>query len=129
MATIKSFNELPVYSKAYNLSMQIFELSCRFPTEERYSLIDQIRRSSRSINANISEAWAKKIYEKHFISKLSDVFEEYETEVWLSYALDCKYLDEECFKALITSYSEVRKMLIFMMNNSEIFCRKFPTTK
>ncbi|HLN52417.1 MAG TPA: four helix bundle protein [Lentimicrobium sp.] len=126
MATIKSFRELPVFSKSYKLSMQVFELTSQFPKEERYSLIDQIRRSSRSISANISEAWAKKIYEKHFVSKLSDALgEEYETEVWLNYALDCKYLKEEHFTELITSYSEVRKMLIYMINNSEIFCKKF----
>lgn len=125
MAVINGYKELIVFEKAYKLSMEIFECSKEFPREEKYSLTDQIRRASRSICANISEAWAKKIYEKHFISKLSDSLgEEYETEVWLQYCLDCKYITPAAHQHLTKEYDEVRKLLLFMMNNSGRFCRK-----
>lgn len=122
---ITSFRELIVYQKAYKLSMEIFNLTKTFPKEEKYSLTDQIRRSSRSITSNLAEAWAKKIYERHFISKLSDSLgEEFETEVWLQYSLDCQYLTIEQYNQIIPEYEEVRKLLIYMMNNSSKFCKK-----
>ena len=104
--------------------MEIFDLSKTFPKEERYSLTDQIRRSSRSVTSNLCEAWAKKIYVKSFVNKLSDSLgEEYETEGWLDYALDCKYIDKEIHTKLMEGYDEVRKMLISMINNPEKFCK------
>lgn len=125
MSQINSFRDLIVYQKAYKLAMEIFEITKAFPKDEKYSLTDQIRRSSRSVTSNIGEAWAKKIYLKNFVSKLSDsLAEEYETEVWLDYSRDCGYIDEARHKRFIEDYDEVRKMLISMMTNPEKFCRK-----
>lgn len=122
MAVIRSFKDLIFYQKAYELGMEIFNMTKHFPVEERYSLTDQIRRSSRSITANIAEAWAKKLYIKHFVSKLSDSLgEEYETEVWLDYFKDCGYIESEKHKALVEKYDEVRKMLIAMIREPERF--------
>lgn len=124
MSQINSFRDLIVFQKAFHLAMEIFQISANFPKEEKYSLTDQIRRSSRSVTSNIAEAWAKKIYIKHFVSKLSDSLgEEYETEVWLIYARDCEYLDNKTFEKLMNGYNEVRKMLISMMKYPEKFCK------
>ena len=123
MSKVGSFKELIVYQKAYKLAMEIFEFSKRFPKEETYSLTDQIRRSSRSVTACIAEAWAKRRYEKAFVSKLSDSLgEEYETEMWLDYSQDCKYIQEETHERLLAEYDEVRKMLISMINNPDKWC-------
>ncbi|MCT4643471.1 MAG: four helix bundle protein [Carboxylicivirga sp.] len=124
MGQITSFRDLIVYQKAYKISMEIFRLTKTFPKEERYSLVDQIRRSSRSICANLSEAWAKRRYEKVFVNKLTDCLgEEFETETWLKYSLDCEYITEENHTMLMSQYEEVRKMLISMINNPEKFCQ------
>lgn len=124
MGLIKSFRDLIVYQKAFKLAMQIFEISKHFPPEERYSLTDQIRRSSRSVATNIAEAWAKRNYEKHFFSKLSDsLAEEFETESWLDFSLECKYLESSVHHQMINEYEEVRKMLITMMNKPEKFIK------
>jgi four helix bundle protein len=121
---INSFKDLIVYQKAYDLSIEIFYLTKSFPKEERYSLIDQIRRSSRSIAANIAEAWSKKIWPKHFVSKLSDSLgEEYETEVWLDYCKDCGYINEKTYSELTKQYNEVRKILISLIKNPGKFCK------
>ncbi|MCG6188434.1 four helix bundle protein [Maribellus maritimus] len=104
--------------------MEIFYLTHTFPKEEKYSLTDQIRRSSRSVCSGISEAWAKRIYPKSFVNKLTDSLgEEYETETWLNYSKDCKYIDEKTFEELMDRYNEVRRMLISMINNSDKFCK------
>ncbi len=124
MAFINDFKELIVYQKAFSLAMRIFEMSKTFPKEEQYSLTDQIRRSSRSITANIAEAWSKRKYPKHFVSKLTDALgEEYETENWLFYAKDCQYIDEATFNNLITDYLEIKKMLNSMIINPEKFTK------
>ena len=124
MAVINSFRDLIVYQKGYKLAMKIFNVSKSFPKEERYSLTDQIRRSSRSVTSNLCEAWAKKIYLKSFVSKLSDSLgEEYETEGWLDYSKDCGYIDADLHTDLMNQYEEVRKMLISMINNPEKFCK------
>ncbi len=124
MAIINSFRDLIVYQKAYKLAMEIFEAGKEFPKEEKYSLTDQMRRSSRSITSNIAEAWSKRSYEKYFISKLSDSLgEEFETEVWLDYARDCKYISIDKHKNFVKGYEEVRKMLISMINNPQKFCK------
>lgn len=123
MSKIESFKELIVYQKAYKLAMEIFELTNRFPLEEKYSLTDQIRRSSRSVTACIAESWARRRYEKSFINKLTDSLgEEFETETWLDYSKDCKYISEEIHNRIISEYSEVRKMLISMINNAGKWC-------
>ena len=95
MSQVNSFRDLILYQKAYKLAMIIFEITRSFPKEEKYSLTDQIRRSSRSVTSNIAEAWSKERYVKSFVLKLSDSLgEEYETEVWLDYSKDCKYITE-----------------------------------
>jgi len=124
MAAINSYRDLIVYQKAYTLAMGIFEITLSFPKEEKYSLTDQIRRSSRSITSNIAEAWAKRNYPKSFVSKLSDSLgEEYETENWLDYSKDCKYIAIETHTKLMFGYDEVRKMLISIINNPDKFCK------
>lgn len=100
--------------------MQIFELSKKFPKEEVYSLTDQIRRSSRSICANLAEAWRKRRYEKAFISKLSDSESEAaETQVWLEFAVECNYMDREQAAALYQTYHEILATLVGMINHPE----------
>lgn len=116
------FKDLLAYKKAFALAMAIFELSKNFPPEEKYSLTDQIRRSSRSVCPNIGEAYRKRIYPKHFISKLSDSDEENsEPQVWLDFALACKYINQEKFDLLIKEAQEVGKLLGYMINHPEKF--------
>ena len=122
MARINSFTELIVYQVSFQLAMEIFELTKSFPPEEKYSLTDQIRRSSRAVPSNIAEAWAKKLYPKHFISKLSDSLgEAYETVVWLDFSLACGYIEPEDNIRLKEKYEEVSKMLNGMILNPEKF--------
>ncbi len=117
------YRDLKVYQKAYKLAMEIFEETKRFPPEEKFSLTDQIRRSSRSIPANIAEAWKKRIYPKLFVSKLIDCAGEAgETEVWLDIARDAKYLGIEKYNFLYNSYNDINKMLNSMINTPEKFC-------
>ena len=123
MSQVNSFRDLIVYQKAYKLAMEIFEISKSFPKEEKYSLTDQMRRSSRSVTSNIAEAWAKKRYVKSFVNKLTDSLgEEYETEVWLDYSRDTKYITSLMHSELMNEYDEVRKMLISMINHPEKWC-------
>ena len=104
--------------------MEIFEITKSFPKEEKYLLVDQMRRSSRSIPSNIAEAWAKRSYIKAFVNKLSDAYgEELETEVWLDMSKDLKYITEKTYTRIMSEYYEVRKMLISMMNNPGKFCK------
>ncbi len=124
MGQANSFRELIVYQKAYSLAMEIFSVTGTFPKEEKYSLVDQIRRSSRSITSNISESWARRSYIKSFVNKLTDSpGEEYETETWLDYSKDCNYITSEKHQELMNGYDEVRKMLISIINNPEKWCR------
>jgi four helix bundle protein len=123
MSKIESFKDLIVYQKAYNLAMEIFEISKDFPKEEKYSLTDQIRRSSRSVTSNMAESWAKRRYEKAFVNKLTDSLgEEFETEVWLDYSHNCKYIHKETHDRLLNEYDEVRKILISIINNPDKWC-------
>ncbi|HCQ12269.1 four helix bundle protein [Flavobacterium sp.] len=116
------FQDLLAYKKSFELSMMIFVISKKFPSEEKYSLTDQIRRSSRSVSANIAEATRKRRYEKHFVSKLTDSdSENAETQVWLEYALACKYIENEEFNLLTEKSIEVGKLLNYMMNNLNKF--------
>jgi four helix bundle protein len=122
---IKSAKDLDVYKMAYELSMEIFRISKQWPVEERYSLTDQIRRSSRSVCANLREAWSKRRYEAHFISKLSDCDgENSETDTWLDYAKDCKYIPPDEHNRLTSDSRAIGAMLGAMMKNAQPFLLK-----
>lgn len=113
---IRRHTELDAYRIAFDLAMQLFNLSKQFPREENYSLIDQVRRSSRSVNANLAEAWRKRRYEAHFISKLSDAeTEATETQVWIQFAVECKYLDRLTGRSLYKEYDRVIGMIVNMI--------------
>jgi four helix bundle protein len=119
---INSAKDLAVYKKAYELAMKIFELSKHFPVEERFALTGQIRRSSRSVCLNLREAWAKRRYEAHFISKLTDCDgENSETDSSLDFAKDCLYITAEQHKDLTSLSGEVGKMLGSMIKTPESF--------
>ena len=123
MTGYQGFRDLIVYQKSYKLALEIFEMTKSFPKEEKYVLIDQIRRSSRSIPANIASAWVKRKYPKSFVSKLLDSLEEEaETEVWIDMSHDCKYIDDQLHNSLIDQYQEIAKMLHSMINSPEKFC-------
>jgi len=122
---IKSAKDLTVYQKSYHLAMEIFELSKHFPAEERYALTSQIRRSSRSIAMNLREAWAKRRYEAHFISKLTDCDgEANETDTSLDFAKDCGYITLEQHESLAGLNHEVGRMLGAMIANPAPFLTK-----
>ena len=120
----KSFRDLHVYQLARQLAKEIFEISKTFPPEEKYSLTDQVRRSSRSVGGQIAEAWAKRRYVGHFISKLTDGDgEQQETQHWLGTAQECQYITSEVETSLLSRYEEVGKMLHSMMDKADSFCR------
>ena len=115
---IRVHTDLKVYKLSFEAGMDVFELSKKFPNEEKYSLTDQIRRSSRSVSSNIAEAWRKRRYPKSFISKLSDSEgEAAETQVWLNYALACKYIDTEKHDNLYDKYDHIISMIVKMIIN------------
>lgn len=119
---ISSAKELTVYKKAYRLAMRVYEISRRFPPEERYALTSQIRRSSRSVCLNLREAWAKRRYEAHFISKLTDCDGEInETDSSLDFARDCGYISREEHCELVSLTEEIGKMLGSMVRNPRPF--------
>ena len=119
----ESFRDLIVYQKTKELAQEIFRRTASFPKEEMYSLTDQIRRSSRSIGAQIAEAWAKRRFEKHFISKLTDAdAEQQETQHWIDMALDCDYLSPEQAAELRKTCKEVGRLLNGMMTKADMFC-------
>ena len=119
----RSFRDLAVYQKAKKVSRAIFELSKSFPKEETYSLIDQIRRASRSIGAQIAEAWAKRRYARHFVSKLTDAdAEQMETQHWVDEAYDCQYLDSKQAEELTEELMQIGRMLNSMMDKADSFC-------
>ena len=119
---INSAKELEVYKKAFTLAMEIFEISKSFPTEEKYALTSQIRRSSRSVCLNLREAWAKRRYEAHFISKLTDCDgENSETNSSLDFAYDCGYINLDVKIKLTEKNEEIGKMLGAMLNNPNPF--------
>ena len=124
MDYVESYKELEVYKLTRHLAKEIFEISENFPKEEIYSLTSQIRKSSRSIGAQIAEAWGKRRYETHFISKLTDAdSEQLETQHWIDFAHDCKYINENQAKELIEKYRSVGKMLSSMIDKSSSFCK------
>jgi len=118
----QGFKELMAYVKAFQLANDIYDVSSQFPKEEKYSLTDQIRRSSRSVCANLAEAYRKRDYPKHFFMKLTDCQgENSETLVWLDFALQYNYISAEKYSPLIELNNEVGKLLTYMMNNPEKF--------
>jgi four helix bundle protein len=112
------FKDLIAYKKAFQLSMDIYRISKRFPKEETYSLTDQIRRSSRSVCANMAEAYRKRLYVKNFISKLTDAdAENSETSVWLDFAVACDYISKDEHEKLYSETEEIGKLINYMINN------------
>lgn len=123
MQHAESFRDLIVYQKARVVAGRFFELSKSFPREEQYSLTDQGRRSSRSIGAQIAEAWAKRGYEKHFVSKLTDADgEQQETQHWIDTAMDCGYLTRQIRDELVDELEGIGRMLQSMMDKADLFC-------
>ena len=121
---IKSVRDLVVYRKAFNAAMEIFEISKTFPREELYSLTDQIRRSSRSVCTNLSEAWRKRRYRAVFVNKLSDSGQEAaETQTWLEFSLACNYMGKQVYEKLFNEYEEIFAMLHSMTQKADTFCR------
>jgi four helix bundle protein len=122
---ISSAKELKVYQLAYALAMEIFRLSKTWPSDEKYSLTDQVRRSSRGVCANLREAWAKRRYEAHFVSKLTDADgENAETDTWLDFARDCGYLNKAEHARLTAECRQVGAMLGGMLGNPTPFLVK-----
>lgn len=119
---MQGHKSLKVFQSAYRLAMEIFHLTKTFPSEERYSLTDQIRRSSRSVPANIAEGYRKRQYPKMFVNKLSDADgEATETQVWLEFSRDCGYLSNETCQKLLNDYEEIGRMLGSMIQQPEKF--------
>ena len=124
MARISSFRELNIYKSAREAARAIFEISKAFPGEERYSLTDQIRRSSRAVNAMIAEAWAKRRYEAPFVSKVNDALgEATETQAWLDHALDSSYITPVQYNDLDAEWQRIGAMLNKMTERAHDFCK------
>ena len=117
---IRTHCDLEVYEKAARVAMTLFQLSKSFPKEETYSLTDQVRRSSRSVCANLAEAWRKRRYEAAFIAKISDAeTEAEETQVWIEFAVKCEYVTRQAGAELYKTYDEILATLVGMINHSE----------
>jgi len=122
---INSAKDLKVYKKAYELAIAILNVSKKWPLDEKYSLTDQIRRSSRSVCANLREAWAKRRYATHFVSKLTDVDgENSETDTWLEFAKDCGYLLDDDYNNLTRQCKEIGAMIGVMLSKPDSFLIK-----
>lgn len=120
MQRIRSHKDLKVYQLSYKLAMEIFEITKTFPKEEKYSLTSQIRNSSRSVTANLAEAFRKRRYKNAFIAKLSDSEgESAETQTWIDYARDCKYITSETCERLNLEYEHVIGMIVTMIHSPE----------
>lgn len=116
----KKINETKVYKLSFQLAMNIFEITKKFPREEMYSLTDQIRRSGRSVCSSLAEAHRKRLYPAHFVSKISDAdMENAETQTWLEFSLKCKYLSQNEYEELLNLSEEVGRLLSHMINNPE----------
>lgn len=119
------FKELTVYKKAFALAMEIFELTKSFPSDEKYGLTSQIRRSSRSVCSNIAEGYRKRQYEAHFSSKSSDAdMENSETSVWIDFSFACGYINEKTHGQLLEKASEIGRLVNHMIENPEKYKRK-----
>jgi four helix bundle protein len=120
---IRSVRDLVVYKKAFDAAMRVFEITKSFPKEEKYSLTDQIRRSSRSVCTNIAEGWRKRRYKAVFVNKLSDSGQEAaETQTWLEFALACHYIDESTHDNLFEEYEQIFAMLHSIERKASTFC-------
>jgi four helix bundle protein len=120
MPNVRSYRELRVYQSAFEAAMRIFELTKTFPIEEKYSMVDQMRRSSRSVCANIGEAWRKRRYRAHFVSKLSDSESEAEeTRVWLEFSNRCGYLNDRTFDELDKTYDLILGQIVRMISQPD----------
>ena len=129
MAIARTFRDLNVYREAQEAAQKIFELSCRFPAEERYSLTDQFRRSSRAVKAMIAEAWGRRRYKAVFVNKLDEALgEATETQSWLDDARNCGYLSIAQFEALDSKYTSIGQMLSRMIDRADDFCKHAPST-
>ena len=118
----QGFKDLLAYKKAYQQACDIFSITLSFPKEEKYSLTDQIRRSSRSVCANLAEAYRKREYHKHYLLKISDCLgENSETLVWLDFSLNCHYITEDNYKKQLELNDEVGKLLSYLLNNPDKF--------
>ncbi len=123
---IESYGELRVYQAAFELQQRIFEITKSFPKEEMVSLTDQIRRSSRSVGTNLAEAWQKRRYESHFVSKLNDSdAEQAETHHWIDTALACQYIPKEIHADILSRCQDIGRMIGNMIKNPTPFCRQF----
>jgi four helix bundle protein len=123
MEKAKSVRDLEVYRLAFQTAMEIYEISKEFSREEKYSLIDQIRRSSRSVCTNLAEGWRKRKYIAMFVNKLSDAESETaETQTWLEFALACKYINQELFNKIDDQYEHIFAMLTNMERKAKSFC-------
>ncbi len=130
MVLAKSVRDLDVYKVAFEVQQQIFDLTGTFQKEERYSLTDQIRRSSRSIGANLSEAWAKRRYPAHFVSKLSDADGEMEETVhWIETSFSCAYVSEDLKDQIVSKCRHIGGMLNKMMDNADSWCKSYISQK
>lgn len=124
MPKISSVRDLDVYRLAFETAMQIFEISKTFPKEERYSLTDQMRRSSRSVCTSLAEGWRRRRYKAVFVNKLSEAAQEAaETQTWLEFALKCKYIDNDLFGELDAKYEHIFAMLFTMERKVDTFCK------
>ena len=122
MVNLKGYKDLDIYQLSYRMAIEIFEKTRDFPKEEKYSLIDQIRRSSRSISSNIAEAWGKRMYRNHFVSKISDSYTEAnETQTWLDFSNAHGYIKKERYDYLTENYDHICRMLFNMMKHPEKF--------
>ncbi len=120
---INSVRDLDVYKLAFKCAMEIFQISKLFPPEERFSLTDQIRRSSRSVCSNLAEGWRKRRYKAVFVNKLSDAMQEAsETQTWLEFSLACNYIDEDVFSRLDSDYEIILGKLNRMDQKADTFC-------
>ncbi len=125
MEYVKSFRDLEIYKLSREVGKEIFILTKKFPPEEKYSLTDQIRKSSRSVGAQIAEAWGKRRYEMHFISKLTDAdAEQFETQHWLEVSVECNYIDTGEAELLLNKCKSIGKMIQKMIDKSSTFCKK-----
>jgi len=121
---MSTFRDLTVYKKAFSLAMDLFLVSKKFPSEEKFSLTSQIRRSSRAVCSCVGEAYRKRQYEAHFVSKSSDAdMENTETRVWLDFALACDYIDKSIWKKFDDRTIEIGKLLNHMIENPEKYTR------
>jgi four helix bundle protein len=124
MAEIRSFRDLGVYRLAREQARNVFVITKTFPADERFSLTDQIRRSSRAVNAMIAEAWARRRYLATFVNKIDEALgEAMETQAWLDHALECGYLDRNQYRSLDDSWQKVGAMLNRMIQRADDFCR------